>query len=168
VLLTLAGLQRLVIERVDNIHQHLMRTSAAVESTTGALYIDGEFTDYALEDTKCIKKVAGETRIPDGRCQIALRTEGGLTQKYAELYGAMHNGLLWLQGVPGFDWIYVHTGNKRGHTEGCLLVGDTLNNNQIGAGVIGKSRDAYQRIYPKIVNAIESGEKVTLRISNLG
>jgi len=145
-----------------------MRISTGAESTTGSLYIDGEFACFVLEDTKRIKKLAGETRIPDGLYRIDLRKEGGLNQKYAERYGNRHNGMLWLQDVPGFEWVYIHTGNKRGHTEGCLLVGDSLNNNQIGEGFVGKSRDAYQRIYPKIADAIESGEQVTIRISNLG
>jgi len=145
-----------------------MRISTGAESTTGSLYINGEFAGFVLEDTKRIKKVAGETRIPDGLYRIALRNEGGLTRKYAERYGPMHKGMLWLQDVPGFEWVYIHTGNKRGHTEGCLLVGDSLNNNPTGEGFVGKSRDAYQRIYPQIAGAIESGEKVTIRISNLG
>ena len=149
-------------------HLNLMRMSTGAESTTGALYIDGEFACFTLEDTKRMKKVAGETRIPDGLFRIALRTEGGLTAKYTARYGSMHRGMLWLQDVPGFEWVYIHTGNKRGHTEGCLLVGDSLNNNQQADGFVGKSREAYQRIYPQIAGAIESGEKVTIRISNLG
>jgi len=149
-------------------HLQLMRISTGVESTTGALYIDGEFVCFVLEDTKRNKKVAGETRIPDGNYRIALRNEGHLTRKYATRYGQMHKGMLWLQDVPGFEWVYIHTGNKRGHTEGCLLVGDSLNNNQLADGFVGKSRDAYQRIYPQIAGAIESGEKATIRISNLG
>ncbi len=149
-------------------HLHLMRISTGAESTTGALYIDGEFACYALEDTKRIKKVAGETRIPDGLYRIALRNEGGLTRKYAGRYSTMHKGMLWLQEVPGFEYVYIHTGNKRGHTEGCLLVGDSLNNNQVANGFVGKSRNAYRRIYPQIAQAVESGEKVTIRIANLG
>lgn len=149
-------------------HLQLMRISTGAESTSGSLYIDGEFACFVLEDTKRIKKVAGETRIPDGLYRIDLRQEGGLNRKYAERYGNMHHGMLWLQDVPGFEWVYIHTGNKRGHTEGCLLVGDSLNNNQLVDGFVGKSRDAYQRIYPKIADAIESGEKVTIRVSNLG
>jgi len=149
-------------------HLQLTRISTGAESTAGALYIDGEFNCYVLEDTKRIKKIAGETRIPDGLYQIALRKEGRLTRRYAQRYGAMHKGMLWIQAVPEFEWVYIHTGNKRGHTEGCLLVGDSLNNNQIGEGFVGKSRDAYMRIYPRLAGAIESGEKVTIRISNLG
>ena len=149
-------------------HLHLMRISSGRESTTGALYINGVFTCFTLEDTKRIRKVHGETRIPDGLYTLALRNEGVLTKKYSERYSDMHRGMIWLRDVAGFNWIYIHTGNKRGHTEGCILVGDTLINNQIGDGLVGKSRAAYQRIYPEIAQAIESGEEVTLRISNFG
>lgn len=149
-------------------HLHLIRISTGEESTTGALHINGEFVCFTLEDTKRMRKVDGETRIPDGLYKIALRNEGGLTGKYASRYGTMHRGMLWLQDVPGFEWVYIHTGNKRGHTEGCILVGDSLNNNRIGDGFIGKSRDAYVRIYPPVAQAIEAGEDVTVRISNLG
>ena len=68
-------------------HLQVMRISTGKESTTGVLYIDGEFACYTLEDTKRIKKVAGETRIPDGLCRIALRNEGEFTQKYAACFG---------------------------------------------------------------------------------
>ena len=149
-------------------HLHLMRISTNSECTTGVLYIDGVFECFALEDTKRIKKVHGETRIPDGRYEMTLRNEGGLTQKYAARYGDMHRGMLWIQDVPEFSYIYIHTGNKRGHTEGCILVGDSLNNNQISDGFVGRSRVAYRRLYPKIAAAIEAGEKVTIRISNFG
>jgi hypothetical protein len=57
-------------------HLQLMRISTGVESTTGALYIDGEFVCYVLEDTKRIKKLSGKTRIPDGNYRIVLRNEG--------------------------------------------------------------------------------------------
>ena len=147
-------------------HLQLMRFSSGKESTTGSLYIDGEFVCFTLEDTKRIKKIHGETRIPDGLYSLGLRNEGSLTGKYAERYGNMHRGMLWLKDVTGFDWIYIHTGNKRGHTEGCILFGDTLNNNQIGDGFISRSREAYQRVYPRIAQAIESGEDVKIRISN--
>ena len=49
-----------------------------------------------------------------------------------------------------------------------MRIGDGLNNNQIGDGIVSKSRDAYRRIYPKIATAIEAGENVTFRISNFG
>lgn len=124
-------------------HLHLIRINTGKDSTTGTLYINGKFACFTLEDTKRLKKIHGETRIPDGRYEIALRDEGRMTKKYRAKYGSMHRGMLWLKEVPEFSWVYIHTGNKRGHTEGCILVGDTLNNNSICDGFVGKSREAY-------------------------
>lgn len=147
-------------------HLHLIRISTSKESTIGAMYIDGVFACFTLGDTKRIKKIHGETRIPDGLYHLSLRNEGSLTRKYAKRYGAKHCGMIWLRDVPGFDYVYIHVGNKRGHTEGCILVGDLLNNNQIADGFVGSSRQAYERIYPQIAEAIRTREGATIRISN--
>jgi hypothetical protein len=67
--------------------------------------------------------------------------------------------MLHVLDVPGFDYILIHCGNTDEHTAGCLLVGDSQENNQITKdGFIGKSTQAYKRIYPDIANAIECGE----------
>ena len=42
--------------------------------TDGLLFIDCEFECYTLEDEFRSVKVFGETRIPDGRYKIELRT----------------------------------------------------------------------------------------------
>jgi hypothetical protein len=148
-------------------HLNLSRFSTSTESTLGTLSIDGKFECYTLEDTKRATKVAGETRIPPGRYELSLRNSGGLTKRYAKKYEAIHKGMLWLKNVPGFYFIYIHTGNKRGHTEGCILVGDSLNNNSIKEGFVGSSRDAYVRLYQKVIRALLS-EAVTIRINNMG
>ena len=46
-------------------------------------------------------------------------------------YGDMHKGMLWVRDIPGFEYILIHTGNTDEHTSGCLLVGDTQENNQL-------------------------------------
>ena len=74
-----------------------------------------------------------------------------------------HIGMLHVLDVPKFDYILIHCGNTDEHTAGCLLVGDSQENNQITKnGFIGKSTQAYKRIYPKIAKAIKNGECVTI------
>ena len=71
--------------------------------------------------------------------------------------------MLHVTDVPGFEYILIHTGNTDQHTAGCLLVGDSQENNiLLPDGFIGKSVNAYKRIYPGIAQAIEKGEEVTI------
>ena len=143
----------------------VLRFSSESDSTSGLLFDITEgvkFLAYTLEDEKRDEKVMSETRIPAGTYEVKLRTEGGHHNKYSSRYGSMHKGMLWLQDVPNFKWILIHCGNTDEHTAGCLLVGDSQENNQIKEnGFIGSSSNAYKRIYPSIAEAIEN-EKVTI------
>ena len=138
----------------------VLRFSSESDSTSGLLFdiTDGiKFLAYTLEDERREEKVMSETRIPAGTYEIKLRTEGGHHNKYASRYGYMHKGMLWLQDVPNFKWILIHCGNTDEHTAGCLLVGDSQENNQIKKnGFIGSSSNAYKRIYPAIAEAVEN------------
>lgn len=117
-----------------------------------------EFLCYTLEDEYRENKVSGETRIPDGTYNITLRTVGGFHGRYQKKYGSMHKGMLWVRDVPGFEYILIHTGNTDEHTAGCLLVGNSSDTK----GFIGSSVNAYKRVYPKIAEALEAGEDVTI------
>jgi hypothetical protein len=67
-----------------------------------------------------------------------------------------------------FQYILIHTGNTDDHTAGCLLLGDTQeNNNIIKDGFIGKSTNAYKRVYQPIAKVLEKGEDVTIEYINL-
>ena len=66
--------------------------------------------------------------------------------------------------VPNFEYILIHIGNDDSHSAGCLLIGDSQENNIIiKDGCIGKSGNAYKRIYTKIAKALENGERVTIQ-----
>ena len=149
----------------------LQRYSGGDDSTLGLFMIDCQFQCYTIEDEFRSKKVWGETRIPAGEYEIKLRTEGGFHDKYSKKdWGVedFHHGMLHITDVPGFEYILIHIGNDDDDTAGCLCVGDTANNNQIKAGFIGSSTDAYKRIYPTISEALLLGERVFINVQDEG
>tara|TARA_R110000744_G_scaffold380453_1_gene501296 strand:- start:1227 stop:1694 length:468 start_codon:yes stop_codon:yes gene_type:complete len=145
----------------------VLRFSSQVDSTSGLLFevtdIKKHFLCYTLEDERRALKVRGETRVPAGTYKIDLRTEGGFHSRYDRKYPGVHVGMLHVLDVPNFEYILIHTGNTDEHTAGCLIVGDAQENNKILAdGFVGKSVNAYKRIYPSIAKAIQQGEEVTI------
>lgn len=150
----------------------VLRFSSQEDSTSGLLFEENElglkFLCYTLEDERRSLKIKGETRIPSGVYKVELRKEGGFHQKYKKKYGSWHRGMLHVINVPNFEYILVHCGNTDEHTAGCLLVGDSQENNIIiKDGFIGKSRNAYKRIYLPIAKAIEKGLDVTIEYIDL-
>ena len=148
----------------------VLRFSSESDSTNGLLFdvTDGvKFLAYTLEDEYRKHKKSKETRIPAGTYKIKLRNEGGFHQRYSKKYPSIHRGILHIIEVPGFEYILIHVGNSDEHTAGCLLVGDTQENNQINKnGFIGSSGNAYKRIYPAIAEAVEK-EEVTIQYIDL-
>ena len=150
----------------------VLRFSSQEDSTSGLLFEKNDlglkFLCYTLEDERRVLKVRGETRIPAGKFNITLRTVGGMTQKYAKRFPGIHKGMLWVRDVPNFEYILIHCGNTDDQSAGCLLLGDSQENNIIiKDGFIGKSRNAYKRVYSPIAKAIEKGEEVTIEYVDL-
>ena len=149
----------------------VIRFSSQKDSTNGLLFdvTNGtKFLSYTLEDERREEKVMAETRIPAGVYSILLRKEGGFHGRYTKKYGDMHKGMLHVQDVPNFKWILIHTGNTDEHTAGCLILGDSQENNLLMKdGFIGRSVQAYKRVYPPIAEALENGEKVTIEYIDL-
>lgn len=131
-----------------------------------------EFICFFLEDEQRDVKVAGETRIPAGTYEIKLRNVGGMTKRYASKwsnkgYPAIHRGMLELQNVKNFDWVYIHVGNTDDHTEGCLLAGfNAMHNVRNGGGVVGRSVDAYIELYKMCLAEFDNNEKVFITIED--
>jgi hypothetical protein len=147
----------------------VVRTQFGNDATNGMLFIDGVFECYTLEDEYRDVKVMHETCIPEGEYEIKLRTEGGFHNRYLKRYGAdFHKGMLWLQDVPQFTWILIHTLNDSTQTSGCLGVGSAQQDLDLDAkGLITQSRDAYMRLYPKVRDALLAGDKVTIKYSKI-
>ena len=144
----------------------VLRISSGKDSTSGMLFeVDNNtrtFLAYTLEDEQRDVKVWGETRIPAGTYKLKLREEGGFHNKYLARYGAdWHKGMIWVQDVPNFKWILWHSGNTDENTAGCLLLGNSQESNLVKKdGFIGSSRDAYKLVYPRVAEAIVSGQDV--------
>jgi hypothetical protein len=132
-------------------------------STIGALYIDGVFQCFTLEDEKRLTKVMGETRIPDGVYDVVFRKEGTHHAKYGARYGEAHYGMLHIINVPNFKWILIHIGNTEKDTDGCLLVGEIA----YASHTIGSSTVAYEKLYKKVADALLKGDKVTIEFRDV-
>jgi hypothetical protein len=151
-----------------NMQLEVLRFSSEADSTNGLLFdiTDGQrkFLSYTLEDEYRKEKIMSETRVPAGTYNVTLRTEGGFYQDYTERFGSDFNkGMLWVRDVPGFEYILIHIGNTDDDTSGCLLVGDTQNNNQITKdGFIGSSTNNYKRIYPPIAEVLSNNGIVSI------
>lgn len=114
--------------------------------TLGELLVDGLFFCYTLEDMdrdlmqsdtpEYIKKIKvnGSTAIPYGRYEVSIT--------YSNRFG---KPLPLIMNVPGFEGIRIHSGNKSSDTEGCLLVGDVMKEDEIQ-----DSRRAFRRLFALI------------------
>ncbi len=116
--------------------------------TIGKLLIDGVFECYTLEDVvrPIGEKVFGETAIPYGEYDVIIT--------YSPHF---QRDLPLLLSVPNFEGVRIHPGNTAADTEGCLLVGLERTGT-----TVTQSRLAFDALFPKIRNAIDTGEKVTI------
>lgn len=139
----------------------LLRLRDNNESTIGTLHANGEFECFTLEDTHNEPKIFGKTRIPKGTYEIKLRTEGGMNGRYSQKYD-FHEGMLWLQNVENFEWVYFHVGNDEDDTDGCILVGQVCSardDQSISGSVL-----AYKALYKKIIVDLKNGVPCTLEV----
>ena len=128
----------------------LRRLECMIDHTAGNLLIDGQFECMTLEDqVRCGPKVFGETAIPAGTYDVVVT--------YSPHF---KRDLPLVLGVPGFEAIRIHPGNTTNDTEGCILVGQFMQGNELR-----NSRAAFDALYSKIETSIKNGQKITLEIS---
>jgi len=153
-------------EPFNGITLSLLRFSDDKETTLGLLSINDQFYSYTLEDTFHEEKIAGETRIPAGTYPVQFRKEETeLTLKYRERYHEWFTFHLQLQNVPGFDSIYIHNGGDHTHTEGCILVSDSLNVSNEKT-FLSNSRETYRRLYSYLREQLDNNIPARIIIHN--
>lgn len=127
----------------------LKRQDYSDARTIGRLSIDGVDFCFTLEDTvRTGPKVPGKTAIPSGTYAVKLT----MSPRFGRI-------LPLLVDVPGFDGVRIHPGNTAADTDGCILVGYTE-----APGFVGRSRDAFARVFALISAARSAGETVTITI----
>ncbi len=143
------------------------RYSSDRDSTLGFLMMQNETTReqlcYTIEDAWQPYKKPGRTRIPPGRYKIEFRSDSPMARRYASQFSD-HMGMLWLQDVPGFEYVYLHIGNDEDDTEGCLLLG--LHVNEV-ARTAQQSRAAYREVYPRLALWVDDPEGLWITIVDL-
>mgnify|MGYP001604796729 CR=1 FL=1 len=132
----------------------LEREVSAHGATIGELTVDGAFECYTLEDEdrhledSQNAKIKGRTCIPRGSYEVEI-TPSARFQRDLPI----------LKSVPGFDGIRIHPGNAATDTDGCLLPGRTRTDR-----TVGESKVAFNALYAKIKDALDSGDTVSIEI----
>lgn len=108
-------------------------------STIGEFEFDG-FECWILEPTR--RKNGGPVCIPPGSYKVEIRDSFKHKMKVP--------GLL---NVPGRTDIEIHIGNYPKDTLGCLLPGK-----EKAVDFVGKSKEAFEELYPKVEQACKEGD----------
>lgn len=128
------------------------------DACSGDFFIDHVYTTHTLEDVVRPDgdKVYGRTAIPPGRYKVELIN----SPRFGE-------DTMAVRGVPGFEDIRIHGGNKPEDTLGCPLVGDELEHTEQGPRITGgTSQPALHRVKALVVAAVARGEHVWLTVQN--
>jgi hypothetical protein len=130
----------------------LKRHWLTLVSTIGELFLNRVFECFILEDRyrpPPEPKVPGQTCIPIGRYRVLWTWSPRFQRK-----------MLLVDGVPQFQGIRMHGGNRPEDTEGCLLTGRKLLLNEVL-----ESQLALKALEAKVVPHLEAGGEAWLTVS---
>jgi len=124
----------------------LIRDLPTNQSTIGKIFHDDSFLCDTLEDVVRSPgvKIQDETAIPVGKYKIVLQ--------YWPKYGR-HMPLL--LDVPNFTGIFIHTGNNKENTKGCILVG--IRDAKTPDWIHDSRAVFYQKVMPRIETLLTLG-----------
>jgi hypothetical protein len=130
----------------------IRRETYTGKSTTGRLFLNGQFECYTLED--CARpegvKVAGATCIPAGSYALTINHSSRFQRLMPQLLE-----------VRGFESVRIHSGNTDADTEGCILVGLTRAEN-----FVGSSRAAFRKLFGKLQAAKAAGAEIRVTVKD--
>ncbi len=109
---------------------------------------DEENAKYSRQSGKVARKIPGHTAIPEGTYPVLVT--------FSPRFGKW---LPYVQGVPNFEGVRIHSGNTAGDTQGCILVGE----NRV-KGMVVNSRIWMHRLMKAIQKALGKGESVWITV----
>lgn len=120
-------------------------------SSISKLFVDGLYECDILEDTvrAANSKIFGKTAIPAGRYQIVMT----MSTRFKRI-------LPLLVGVPGYEGVRIHPGNKPEDTEGCLLPGQECATENF----VACSNLEFNQLMVKINKANKAGQKIYIDV----
>ena len=128
--------------------------------TIGRLYVDGKYFCDTLEDRQRglsadmpLKeimriKVKHQTAIPKGKYRVRLDIQSPKYAAKATWWRFCKGYMPRLMEVPGYEGVLIHTGNTKGDTSGCILVG---RNTEVGR--VNDSTATFKRLYEVLKGA---------------
>lgn len=118
------------------------------KSTIGELWVNGERFSFTLEPETREDEVKPRA-IPEGVYGVEI----GWSPRHQRMIPIV-------EGVPGFVGIEIHVGNFPRDTEGCLLVGGSK-----GEDEVGESAAAFSELFALMERARERGEAISIAYS---
>jgi hypothetical protein len=115
------------------------------KATIGDLYVNSRYFCHTLEDVVRGDgiKIPGETAIPYGRYKVII-----------DFSNRFQKDMPHVLDVPMFQGIRIHSGNTDKHTEGCILLGISIEND----GFIGNSKVAFSNFFSLLRDGLKQGE----------
>lgn len=116
-------------------------------NTIGDLFINNNLFCHTVEDKDRRLEIAGnvkinnDTCIPRGRYQVIIDHSNRFKKDMPHILN-----------VPKFEGIRIHTGNTEADTEGCVIVGETIDSNI----QVLNSKKAFNRLFPILQETLKT------------
>lgn len=133
----------------------LLKRHKSLETCThGDLFVNCDPFCVTLEDiVRDGEKVYGKTAIPAGTYDVIV--------SYSQHF---KKPLPILLAVPKFSGVRIHSGNSSKDTEGCILVASERTDPS--KDWVSGSRKAFDKLFDKIMSALNSGQRIVIEIKD--
>ena len=133
------------------------------ETTLGILFVNQQLICYTLEESMQSSGIKLPYRIPAGTYAFNFdKRETPLTAIYSQQY-PWFTYHLEIKEVPRFDTVYLYLGDPDNAHKGCVQIADSLSVASLSNN-LADSIKAYQRLYEKLNELMNDGEKLCITI----